>query len=1115
MKRTVFLPFWFSTLAFAAIPCGHAASVPMWMAVEVTQVDAGITSLAVGDRFAIGLVVNDSVLDTNSSVGGGQFPNLLSNFAMTALPGNTGTWQPSGTFNLATSNFVTNAFGNAITFQVRGSGFPTGGLGLPFFDVDLNFPWMGDITDSGLGNSFAQQLGTTFDPTRAVLGGSAIRFGASAQAEATLAVPSNFALWNRAGTGSWTTATNWRPHSLPTSTTDVNISNGGTAQITATGALARDVVLGQVALGGTGHLQLTTAAAALTAADVYVGHDGTGTLSIAAGSSLSSVDGIIGHDDGSSGTVIVSGAGSDWSISGNMAVADEGNGVLTVSAGGSVSSNLSAVALDNGSTGTVTVTGAGSTWTSSSFLVVGVEGEGELTVANGGSVSSVIGDVGRFATGPGIVTVTGNGSSWTNSGPLGVGDEGAGTLTIQNGGHVSNTDGSIGFEIGSDGTVNVDGAGSTWTNSNFAEVGRAGTGTLNITNGGDVTNTGGQIAIGLGSHGDATVSGEGSTWTNSLYLFVGNLGTATLTIEDGGDVANTIGAVGANAESNGTATVTGVGSTWTNSDDLAIGLFGDGELFIEAGGSVSNADGLIGQFNNATGEVTVTGAGSTWFNSGNLSVGEDGTGTLNILNGGSVSNVSGFIGHNSTPTTSSTGTVTVSGTDSTWINIGNLLVGASGEGILNILDGGAVLSNTALTADDRAYIGLGADGVATVSGAGSVWSHQGSLHVGNDADGELTIDDGGMVLVSAFGRIGVENDPLATVTVSGAGSAWNMGGDLTVADGGLGELVVATGGSVESFDAQIARETGATGTATLSGAGSTWTIGGRLGVGGNARNLISGGTATLRIQPGSKVSTVENTVIFSGGQLKLEGGTFGTSAISFQGGGQFQWTSGTLHVGIYNGNLTNPAGGTLAPGNSAGSTTIVGNYTQQAGATLQIEIGGPFAGGTYDLVSITGNANLGGELELAMLNGFVPSGSTMFTVLNAAGGIAGAFSNVANGQRLATIDGSGSFLVHYGPGSSFSPNQIVLNSFVFVALAGDFNRDNKVDAADYVMWRKTDGSPGGYDAWRTNFGRTAGSGSASNTTVPEPSTAWMFALSATIGFWRTTPTLLRSTTRWL
>jgi hypothetical protein len=55
---------------------------------------------------------------------------------------------------------------------------------------------------------------------------------------------------------------------------------------------------------------------------------------------------------------------------------------------------------------------------------------------------------------------------------------------------------------------------------------------------------------------------------------------------------------------------------------------------------------------------------------------------------------------------------------------------------------------------------------------------------------------------------------------------------------------------------------------------------------------------------------------------------------------------------------------------------------------------------------------------------------------------------------------------------------------------GDFNLDGAVDASDYVVWRKTDGSENGFNTWRTNFGTVAGSGSGlgavSDTAVPEP-----------------------------
>jgi hypothetical protein len=46
-----------------------------------------------------------------------------------------------------------------------------------------------------------------------------------------------------------------------------------------------------------------------------------------------------------------------------------------------------------------------------------------------------------------------------------------------------------------------------------------------------------------------------------------------------------------------------------------------------------------------------------------------------------------------------------------------------------------------------------------------------------------------------------------------------------------------------------------------------------------------------------------------------------------------------------------------------------------------------------------------------------------------------------------------------------------------ITLPGDFNGDDRVDAADYVVWRKTDGTTAKYNEWRGNFGATAGAGS--------------------------------------
>ena len=128
-----------------------------------------------------------------------------------------------------------------------------------------------------------------------------------------------------------------------------------------------------------------------------------------------------------------------------------------------------------------------------------------------------------------------------------------------------------------------------------------------------------------------------------------------------------------------------------------------------------------------------------------------------------------------------------------------------------------------------------------------------------------------------------------------------------------------------------------------------------------------------------------------------------------------------------------------------------------------------------------------------MINGFVPTAADEFTILETVVSISGSFANVASGQRLTTVDGLGSFLVNYGAGSPFDPSQIVLSSFLAVAVPGDYNHSGVVDAADYVIWRNggsPDSTQSGYNLWKTNFGKTAGSGAAAkvNAAVPEATT---------------------------
>src|SRR5262249_44053746 len=76
-----------------------------------------------------------------------------------------------------------------------------------------------------------------------------------------------------------------------------------------------------------------------------------------------------------------------------------------------------------------------------------------------------------------------------------------------------------------------------------------------------------------------------------------------------------------------------VGAPGATAGLLLIGDAATGQLTIANGGTVSNSISEIGSFAGSQGTVTVTGTGSTWISSGRLNVGVEGTGTLTIADG--------------------------------------------------------------------------------------------------------------------------------------------------------------------------------------------------------------------------------------------------------------------------------------------------------------------------------------------------------------------------------------------------------------------------------------------------------------------------------------------------
>jgi cyclophilin family peptidyl-prolyl cis-trans isomerase len=199
--------------------------------------------------------------------------------------------------------------------------------------------------------------------------------------------------------------------------------------------------------------------------------------------------------------------------------------------------------------------------------------------------------------------------------------------------------------------------------------------------------------------------------------------------------------------------------------------------------------------------------------------------------------------------------------------------------------------------------------------------------------------------------------------------------------------------------------------------------------------------------------------------------------------------------------------GTLAPGLDLGSITLQSTYFQYSDGTLNVQLGGTTADTQYDRLVVGNTAFLAGKLQVALIPGYTPARGNTFTVLTA-GSIVGAFTVF----DLPVLTG----------GLVWDINQTSAAVTLTIADA-DYNGNGIVDAGDYVVWRKqrntsvtagsgADGTGDGLvnDAdllvWRNNLGNRSGgifaagsgAGGLSDTTVPEPASAFLILVGAFI-----------------
>ena len=366
----------------------------------------------------------------------------------------------------------------------------------------------------------------------------------------------------------------------------------------------------------------------------------------------------------------------------------------------------------------------------------------------------------------------------------------------------------------------------SWTSTTYAYIGKTVYGMVDVNDGSVVIASRSYIGEDPCSIGEVIVDGVGTSWTNSSYLYVGNYGNGRLDITNGGTVNNGSTLVGYRVDSNSVVTVSGANSLLNNTGGVYVGRYGRGRLDVNDGGEVKSAgESHIGSSAGGVGEVTINGVDSIWTGMGSLNVGYSGNGRLNVANGGEVKSGLATIAYSA----SSICEATVDGPNSIWTINGNLNLGLLGQGKLEITNGGTV-------SIVYGYIGAnaGSTGELKIDGVDSVFTSSKYLRVGYFGDGTLNITGGSAVISEWDGGIGYALGTTGAVAVDGAGSVWTNNDALYVGRNGSGTLTITNGGLV-SVDLALNIDTDADGDGFIYIAS-----GGQLAKKGNANGTISG-----------------------------------------------------------------------------------------------------------------------------------------------------------------------------------------------------------------------------------------------------------------------------------
>ena len=461
-----------------------------------------------------------------------------------------------------------------------------------------------------------------------------------------------------------------------------------------------------------------------------------------------------------------------------------------------------------------------------------------------------------------------------------------------------------------------------------------------------------------------------------------------------------------------------VGSTTISGGTITFNTDTDTDTLVISGGSTGTLNG--------SGDVTVSGT-TAWFADG-TTIGGSGTlfadgGLTLAMAGGTTRTLDRTVQMSGTSAWSTTGLSTVNG-NGKFINAGTInATNAGGSitvapeldnlGTVNVLSGDLILTNNGAHASSFNISGGAVldflSGIhdfldnAVFAGGGQVDVNGATLNLPNAASGlsfsantTLNASSGSITGVGdvSFDTPGTTHTIDASYNVSGTttvngtntvvdvnstatfgGLSLQNGGDANLQAANIGALSIGGVGNALTASGALSTTTANLGSGcTVAGTGS-WASNGGFSSSGTTIGLGFINTSTMSADSG--VTSFTNGYTQSAGLTRLNGGDVTVGGVMNLNGGSLTGT------GDINGNVSVGAAA-ITPGTSPGLLTINGNLTLGAGSVVNAELEGTNPvplGGQFDVIHVTGTADLNGTLNVSFPSTFQGAVGNIFDIL--------------------------------------------------------------------------------------------------------------------------------------